>query len=68
MGAEQSTLDGKGYHVLRIQESSPAHHADLQPFFDYIVGINGEKLVCNSKVSVGDFLINRTSIPKHSLV
>ncbi|CAG9854014.1 unnamed protein product [Phyllotreta striolata] len=34
----------EGYHVLRVQENSPASKAGLQPFFDFIVSINGTRL------------------------
>ncbi|KAJ8955531.1 hypothetical protein NQ318_001361 [Aromia moschata] len=33
-----------GYHVLRVQENSPGSKAGLQPFFDFIVSINGTRL------------------------
>ncbi|KAJ8974492.1 hypothetical protein NQ317_006540 [Molorchus minor] len=33
-----------GYHVLRVQENSPGANAGLQPFFDFIVAINGTRL------------------------
>ncbi|KAG9286008.1 hypothetical protein G9A89_022684 [Geosiphon pyriformis] len=44
MGGTQSTGKGHGYHVLRVQENSPAHLAGVEPFFDYILGINGMSL------------------------
>ncbi|RIA83830.1 GRASP55/65 PDZ-like domain-containing protein [Glomus cerebriforme] len=45
MGGTHSTAaKGNGYHVLRVQENSPAHTAGIEPFFDYIVGINGIQL------------------------
>nr|XP_029478846.1 Golgi reassembly-stacking protein 2-like isoform X1 [Oncorhynchus nerka] len=34
----------EGYHVLRVQENSPGHRAGLEPFFDFIVSINNERL------------------------
>nr|CAJ82834.1 golgi reassembly stacking protein 2 [Xenopus tropicalis] len=34
----------EGYHVLRVQENSPGHRAGLEPFFDFIVSINGIRL------------------------
>lgn len=34
----------EGYHVLRVQENSPGHRAGLEPFFDFIVSINGTRL------------------------
>ncbi|CAH1183543.1 unnamed protein product [Phaedon cochleariae] len=33
-----------GYHILRVQENSPGAKAGLQPFFDFIVAINGTRL------------------------
>ncbi|CAG9826213.1 unnamed protein product [Diabrotica balteata] len=33
-----------GYHVLKVQENSPASIAGLQPFFDFIISINGTRL------------------------
>ena len=52
MGAGQSTEDGSGpksqttlgYHVLKVTGNSPAENAGLEPFFDYLVGINGVAL------------------------
>ncbi|XP_069472291.1 Golgi reassembly-stacking protein 2 isoform X2 [Ambystoma mexicanum] len=48
MGAAQSVdIPGggtEGYHVLRVQENSPGHRAGLEPFFDFIVSINGSRL------------------------
>lgn len=35
-----------GYHVLKVQDGSPGELAGLVPFFDYIVSINGVRLVC----------------------
>ncbi|GBB87169.1 hypothetical protein RclHR1_13600004 [Rhizophagus clarus] len=49
MGGTHSTAArGNGYHVLRVQENSPAHTAGIEPFFDYIVGINGIQLNVDS--------------------
>ncbi|XP_071603488.1 Golgi reassembly-stacking protein 2 [Heliangelus exortis] len=48
MGSSQSVeIPGggtDGYHVLRVQENSPGHRAGLEPFFDFIVSINGSRL------------------------
>ncbi|XP_063718548.1 Golgi reassembly-stacking protein 2-like [Symsagittifera roscoffensis] len=45
MGGEQST-SGKvvGYHVLRVQQNSPASKAGLEAFFDFIVTIGNSRL------------------------
>ncbi|XP_029461608.1 Golgi reassembly-stacking protein 2 isoform X2 [Rhinatrema bivittatum] len=48
MGASQSVeIPGggtEGYHVLRVQDNSPGHRSGLEPFFDFIVSINGARL------------------------
>uniref|UniRef100_A0A3B5LHT1 PDZ GRASP-type domain-containing protein n=1 Tax=Xiphophorus couchianus TaxID=32473 RepID=A0A3B5LHT1_9TELE len=48
MGASQSVeIPGggsEGYHVLRVQDNSPGHRAGLEPFFDFIVSINNNRL------------------------
>uniref|UniRef100_A0A7S1JD48 PDZ GRASP-type domain-containing protein n=1 Tax=Eutreptiella gymnastica TaxID=73025 RepID=A0A7S1JD48_9EUGL len=38
MGGEESKC---GYQVSRVIENSPAYHAGLLPFFDFIVGVDG---------------------------
>lgn len=43
MGAGQSVPEGgkaptRGLHILRVTPGSPASQADLEPFFDFIVG------------------------------
>ncbi|KAG0142205.1 hypothetical protein CROQUDRAFT_50611 [Cronartium quercuum f. sp. fusiforme G11] len=44
-GVGPSALRGvKGYHVLRVAESSPASEAGIEPFFDFIVGIGGQSV------------------------
>ncbi|RNA36290.1 Golgi reassembly-stacking 2-like [Brachionus plicatilis] len=34
----------EGYHVLKVQENSPGARASLEPFFDFIIAINGSRL------------------------
>ncbi|CAF3614422.1 unnamed protein product [Rotaria sp. Silwood1] len=34
----------EGFHVLRVQHGSPGHKAGLEPYFDFIVSINGVRL------------------------
>ena len=34
----------EGFHVLRVQDGSPGHKAGLEPYFDFIVSINGIRL------------------------
>ncbi|KAI9278380.1 GRASP55/65 PDZ-like domain-containing protein [Phascolomyces articulosus] len=42
MGGTQSSEQGRyGFHVLKVKENSPAYHAGIDQFFDYIIGING---------------------------
>ncbi|KAK7056981.1 hypothetical protein VNI00_002699 [Paramarasmius palmivorus] len=55
MGAGQSTsqahLPSHALHVLRVTPSSPASHAAIEPFFDFIVGFEGDSLSSNSNIS-----------------
>ena len=48
MGGNQSTpIPGggtHGYHVLKVQENSPAHLSKLEAYFDFIVTIQGLRL------------------------
>lgn len=49
MGSASSTPEVPGggydgYHVLKVSENSPSHAAGLEPFFDYILSINDERL------------------------
>lgn len=40
-----SSIRGRiGFHVLRVADNSPAAAAGIEPFFDYLVGVNGEAL------------------------
>ncbi|WFD03092.1 hypothetical protein MOBT1_001781 [Malassezia obtusa] len=45
MGATESRPEAGvpsiGYHVIRVAQGSPAHHAGFEPFFDFCIGING---------------------------
>lgn len=34
----------EGFHVLRVQDSSPGHKAGLEPYFDFIISINNVRL------------------------
>ncbi|XP_050294799.1 Golgi reassembly-stacking protein 2 [Anthonomus grandis grandis] len=34
----------EGYHILKVQPDSPGAKAGLQPFFDFIISINGVRL------------------------
>jgi len=35
-----STPPKRGLHVLRIAPNSPSAHSDLEPFFDFVVGVD----------------------------
>jgi hypothetical protein len=44
MGQGTSTSTGSPFpsvalHVLRVADHSPAHQAGIQPFFDYLIGV-----------------------------
>ncbi|XP_055347033.1 uncharacterized protein LOC129594380 [Paramacrobiotus metropolitanus] len=49
MGNAQSEINLKGgpvgYHVLKVQDDSPGSKAGLEPFFDFITSINGQRLL-----------------------
>lgn len=46
MGAGQSTAQDhpptRALHVLRVTPSSPASETTIEPFFDFVVGYEGE--------------------------
>jgi hypothetical protein len=51
MGVSSSSLDSDGpsppskaLHVLRVSPGSPAAQTDIDPFFDFVVGIDGDEL------------------------
>ena len=49
-GASSTTIEipgggTDGYHVLRVQPNSPGFRAGLDAFFDFIICINGVRLV-----------------------
>ncbi|KAI8064238.1 GRASP55/65 PDZ-like domain-containing protein [Gongronella butleri] len=45
MGGTHSTEHGRsGFHVLKVKENSPAFHAGIEQFFDYLVAVNGASL------------------------
>jgi len=49
MGAGQSLPShnqppSKALHVLRVTPSSPASKTDIEPFFDFVVGFQGDVL------------------------
>jgi hypothetical protein len=51
MGNSTSTLDtdgpsppSKALHILRVSPGSPAAQTDIDPFFDFVVGIDNDEL------------------------
>lgn len=46
MGAGQSQATGEkpahGLHILRVTPSSPASLTDLEPLFDFVIGLDGK--------------------------
>ncbi|GJJ13320.1 hypothetical protein Clacol_007572 [Clathrus columnatus] len=46
MGAGQSQAadekPSRGLHILRVTPSSPASQTDLEPFFDFVIGLEGK--------------------------
>src|SRR5882762_6322215 len=48
MGAGQSTSQAhpptRALHVLRVTPSSPASETNIEPFFDFVVGFEGDTL------------------------
>ena len=52
MGAGQSLPSenqppSKALHVLRVTPSSPASNTNIEPFFDFVVGFQGDTLTNN---------------------
>lgn len=49
MGASSSVeIPGggaEGYHILNVQDNSPGDRAGLESFFDFIIAVNGVRLV-----------------------
>ena len=45
-GSSVDVPDGgtEGYHVLRVQEGSPGYKAGLEPFFDFIISVENQRL------------------------
>ncbi|CAF2751267.1 unnamed protein product [Rotaria sp. Silwood2] len=47
LGSSSLNIPGggtEGFHVLRVQNGSPGHKAGVEPYFDFIVSINGVRL------------------------
>ncbi|KDR82690.1 hypothetical protein GALMADRAFT_238179 [Galerina marginata CBS 339.88] len=58
MGAGQSTshtqTPSRGLHVLRVTPSSPAFQANIEPFFDFVVGFEGESLSSENAIDASE--------------
>ena len=58
MGARQSTSQSQsptqGLHVLRVTPSSPASFSDIEPFFDFIVGFEGDSPSTDRPIDVSE--------------
>ncbi|KAJ3976365.1 GRASP55/65 PDZ-like domain-containing protein [Lentinula raphanica] len=56
MGASQSTSEAhtpsQALHVLRVTPSSPASRTDIEPFFDFIVGFEGDSLSSHNNIDI----------------
>lgn len=46
---DETSPPPKALHVLRVTNDSPASLTDLEPFFDFIVGIDGDELASVSE-------------------
>lgn len=55
MGAGQSQANdrrpSRGLHILRVTPSSPASQTDLEPFFDFVVGLEGSLFTSDVQAS-----------------
>jgi Peripheral Golgi membrane protein len=54
MGAGQSTTEdhppSRALHVLRVTPSSPASQTTIEPFFDFVVGFEGDSLSAQKNI------------------
>ncbi|PCH39750.1 hypothetical protein WOLCODRAFT_16103 [Wolfiporia cocos MD-104 SS10] len=53
MGAGQSTAaqtPPRALHVLRVTPSSPASHTNIEPYFDFVVGFQGDNFATRNTV------------------
>lgn len=55
MGAGQSTSQAhpppRGLHVLRVTPQSPASHTNIEPFFDFVVGFQGDSFSSDKTIN-----------------
>ncbi|KAF8158298.1 GRASP55/65 PDZ-like domain-containing protein [Crassisporium funariophilum] len=58
MGAGQSTSQSqtpyRGLHVLRVTPSSPASFSNIEPFFDFVVGFEGDSLSSEKAIDASE--------------
>ena len=58
MGAGQSTshshLPARALHVLRVTPSSPAFQANIEAFFDFVVGFEGDSLSSDKDIDASE--------------
>lgn len=59
MGAGQSTASdahppGRALHVLRVTPSSPASQADIEAFFDFVVGFEGDSFASRKALDAAE--------------
>lgn len=58
MGAGQSISQShtptRGLHVLRVTPSSPAFHSNIEPFFDFVVGFEGDSLSAENAIDASE--------------
>ncbi|KAF8964177.1 GRASP55/65 PDZ-like domain-containing protein [Flammula alnicola] len=58
MGAGQSSSQSdtphRGLHVLRVTPSSPAFQSNIEPFFDFVVGFEGDSLSSDKDIDASE--------------
>lgn len=52
--ASQSSVPTHALHVLRVTPSSPASRTSIEPFFDFVVGYDGDDAMAHSNVDVAE--------------
>lgn len=58
MGAGQSTSQAhppsRALHVLRVTPSSPASQTSIEPFFDFVIGFEGQALSSENNIDASE--------------
>ncbi|KAF9077530.1 GRASP55/65 PDZ-like domain-containing protein [Rhodocollybia butyracea] len=58
MGAGQSSSEAhapsQALHVLRVTPSSPASQTNIEPFFDFVTGFEGDSLSSHTNINVNE--------------